>query len=40
LVNSISGGFVPATQNLYHVGGPLIADIVANWGAWKEAVPE
>lgn len=40
LVNSISGGFVPATQNLYHAGGPLIADIVANWDAWKIAVPE
>jgi purine nucleoside permease len=40
LVNAISGGFVPATQNLYYAGGPVIADIVAHWAAWREAVPQ
>jgi purine nucleoside permease len=39
LVNSISGGFVPATQNLYHAGGPLIAAIVSDWDSWKAGVP-
>jgi purine nucleoside permease len=34
-----SGGFVPATQNLYNVGGLLVKDIVANWPQWREAVP-
>ena len=39
LVNSISGGFVPATQNLYHAGGPLIAAIVSDWESWSGGVP-
>ncbi len=34
-----SGGFGPATTNLYRVGGPLVADIVANWSVWKDGVP-
>jgi purine nucleoside permease len=34
-----SGGFGPATTNLYRVGGPLIADIVAHWSAWQNGVP-
>jgi purine nucleoside permease len=34
-----SGGFVPATQNLYKVGGVLVNDIVQHWAQWREAVP-
>ena len=34
-----SGGFVPATQNLYKVGGVLVNDIVQHWVQWREAVP-
>jgi purine nucleoside permease len=34
-----SGGFMPATQNLYNVGGLLVKDIVANWAQWREGVP-
>jgi purine nucleoside permease len=34
-----SGGFGPATTNLYRVGGPLVADIVANWSVWRKGVP-
>jgi purine nucleoside permease len=34
-----TGGFVPATQNLYRAGSPLVADIVARWPAWREGVP-
>jgi purine nucleoside permease len=34
-----SGGFVPATQNLYIAGGPLVQDIVRNWAQWREGVP-
>jgi purine nucleoside permease len=34
-----SGGFVPATTNLYRVGGLLVADIVGNWSAWRDGVP-
>ena len=34
-----SGGFVPATQNLYAAGGPLVADIVLRWEAWRAGVP-
>jgi len=40
LVTATSGGFVPSTQNLYNAGGPLIADIVTNWSAWKVGVPQ
>ncbi|CAN5505711.1 purine nucleoside permease [soil metagenome] len=34
-----SGGFGPATQNLYNVGGLLVKDIVQNWPQWREGVP-
>ena len=34
-----SGGFGPATANLYRVGGLLVADIVRNWPQWREGVP-
>jgi len=34
-----TGGFVPATNNLYRAGAPLVNDIVANWPAWREGVP-
>ena len=34
-----TGGFVPATQNLYLAGSPLVRDIVANWAQWREGVP-
>jgi purine nucleoside permease len=34
-----SGGFGPATTNLYRVGGPLVADIVAKWSVWQNGVP-
>jgi purine nucleoside permease len=34
-----SGGFVPATHNLYRVGSLLVRDIVAHWAQWREAVP-
>lgn len=34
-----TGGFVPATQNLYAVGGLLVNDIVAHWDQWRVGVP-
>jgi purine nucleoside permease len=34
-----TGGFVPATQNLYIAGSPLVRDIVAHWPQWREGVP-
>lgn len=34
-----SGGFVPATQNLYVVGGRVVRDIVAHWDQWRDGVP-
>jgi purine nucleoside permease len=40
LVSAISGGFVPATHNLYAAGAPLIAAIVADWPAWRVGVPQ
>jgi purine nucleoside permease len=40
LVTAISGGFVPAIQNLYNAGGPLIADIVKHWRQWRRGVPD
>jgi purine nucleoside permease len=40
LVTAISGGYVPSTANLYNASGPLIADIVTNWSAWKDGVPQ
>jgi len=37
--NSGTGGFGPATNNLYRVGGLLVRDIVAHWPQWREGVP-
>lgn len=37
--NGGSGGFAPATANLYHVGGLLVSDIVARWAQWDVGVP-
>lgn len=34
-----TGGFVPATHNLVHVGGALVRDIVAHWNQWRDGVP-
>ena len=34
-----SGGFMPATRNLYKVGGLLVDDIVRHWDQWREGVP-
>jgi len=34
-----TGGFVPATNNLYRAGAPLVNDIVARWPQWREGVP-
>lgn len=34
-----SGGFMPATRNLYKVGGLLVNDIVRHWDQWREGVP-
>ncbi len=37
--NGGSGGFGPATANLYNVGGLLVRDIVARWSLWEAGVP-
>ncbi|MGN7443062.1 purine-nucleoside phosphorylase [Pseudomonas lactis] len=34
------GGFVPALENLYRTGNPLVQAIVKNWSAWEKGVPE
>jgi len=34
------GGFVPALENLYRTGNPLVQAIVQNWSAWEKGVPE
>ncbi|KAF1008797.1 MAG: Futalosine hydrolase [Pseudomonas fluorescens] len=34
------GGFVPALENLYRAGNPLVQAIVQNWPAWEKGVPE
>ena len=34
-----SGGFGPATQNLFKVGAVLVNDIVQHWAQWREGVP-
>jgi purine nucleoside permease len=34
-----SGGFLPATNNLYHVGGIVVRDIVSHWAQWRDGVP-
>ena len=33
------GGFVPAVQNLYLAGNPLVEAIIADWPAWEGGVP-
>jgi purine nucleoside permease len=33
------GGFVPAIDNLYHAGFPLVNAIVKDWAHWKKGVP-
>ena len=33
------GGFVPAIDNLYRAGNPLVQEIVDRWPAWKDGVP-
>jgi len=39
LVTSISGGFVPALQNLVNAGGPLVRAIASDWASWQGGVP-
>ena len=34
------GGFVPALENLYRTGNPLVQAILKNWSAWEKGVPE
>ncbi|WP_350614908.1 purine nucleoside permease [Pseudomonas sp. HY7a-MNA-CIBAN-0227] len=34
------GGFVPALENLYRTGNPLVQAILKNWSAWENGVPE
>ena len=34
------GGFVPALENLYRTGNPLVQEILQNWSAWEKGVPE
>ena len=38
--NGGSGGFGPATENLFRVGSLLINDIVSHWSAWQNGVPQ
>lgn len=33
-------GFVPALENLYRTGNPLVQEILQNWSAWEKGVPE
>ncbi|SER52065.1 Purine nucleoside permease [Tranquillimonas rosea] len=35
-----SGGYGPATENAYRVGNALVEEIVSNWDAWSDGVPE
>ncbi|MCU1748880.1 purine-nucleoside phosphorylase [Pseudomonas sp. 6D_7.1_Bac1] len=34
------GGFVPALENLFRTGNPLVQEILKNWSAWENGVPE
>ncbi|ROL82618.1 purine nucleoside permease [Pseudomonas protegens] len=34
------GGFVPALENLYRAGNPLVQDILTHWSTWEKGVPE
>ncbi|WPP01395.1 purine nucleoside permease [Pseudomonas sp. HR96] len=33
------GGFVPALENLYRAGEPLVKDIIEHWAQWEQGVP-
>ncbi|QXH96921.1 purine nucleoside permease [Pseudomonas ogarae] len=33
------GAFVPALENLFRTGNPLVQNIVKNWSVWKDGVP-
>ena len=33
------GGFVPALENLYRAGNPLVQDITTHWAQWQKGVP-
>ncbi|WP_201782352.1 purine-nucleoside phosphorylase [Amantichitinum ursilacus] len=33
------GGFVPAIDNLYRAGNPLVQDITTRWSEWRNGVP-
>lgn len=35
-----SGAFVPATHNLYRVGGVVVRDILQHWDQWALGVPD
>lgn len=37
--NGGSGGFGPATENLYRVGSLLVNDIVSQWAMWQNGAP-
>jgi purine nucleoside permease len=37
---SLSGAIHTSTVNLVHAGMPLVADIVAHWAQWQNAVPK
>lgn len=34
------GGFIPALDNLYLTGSPLVQAILGNWPAWRSGVPD
>ena len=34
-----AGGFAETVENITLVGAPLVDQIVANWGDWKDGVP-
>ena len=34
------GGFVPAIENLYRAGNPLVQDIATHWSEWRDGVPQ
>ncbi|MFM0740830.1 purine nucleoside permease [Paraburkholderia xenovorans] len=34
------GGFAIALQNLFLAGNPVVQDIAAHWGEWREGVPK
>ena len=33
------GGFMPALDNLYRAGNPLVQEITTHWQSWKDGVP-